>query len=263
MLDWITNKLRPYQFRGKTWMFDHFVPKEGIKECNVHGATVALDLSEHIQRSIYIGNYERQETNWVKAYLGKGDTFLDVGANVGYFSLLASRIVGNTGSVISIEPSRNRFEILEQTIARNSLSNVKLFNLGLGAVSEQKVLPDPLLENYSPSFFAEGQGENVRIVTLDELFPQMGVDHIDVLKMDVEGFEPYVLQGARSLLSQKKIKAILCEINEHWIQKAGYSPEEFHDKIVSMGFSACRLSGSLRNDPVINCLFIHKDFPSK
>jgi hypothetical protein len=79
-------------------------------------------------------------------------------------------------------------------------------------------------------------GVRVRLKTLDDCLKQWGVEQVDLLKLDVEGYEPQVLGGARYALSTGKIRAMLCELNDWWLRRAGTSVERFHHLIESAGF---------------------------
>src|SRR3954453_6323025 len=82
--------LRPVPFRGKYRLLHRLVPRTGTRTAEVFGARMELDLSDWIQRNIYLGSYERQETRVFRRLLKAGDVAVDVGANVGYFTPLAA-----------------------------------------------------------------------------------------------------------------------------------------------------------------------------
>src|SRR5207249_2412898 len=83
----------------------------------------------------YFGMWEPHISRWIDERLSPGDTFIDVGANIGYYSLLAARRVGPTGSVVAIEPSPKTFRALEANLAQNRLKNVRTVN---AAVSDRQ-----------------------------------------------------------------------------------------------------------------------------
>src|SRR6185436_6075060 len=104
MLDNVISAFRPHNFRGKLRLLDGLVPHTGDRVASVWGYQVHLDLSEAIQRWIYMGAFEPKETALATRWLRPGMTFVDVGANVGYFTLLAASRVGPSGRVHAIEP---------------------------------------------------------------------------------------------------------------------------------------------------------------
>ncbi len=237
MFEWLIDAARPWQFKGKARLLGRLVPGTGMRRAVVHGYQMTLDLSEHIQRMIYLGAYERWETRMVRRYLRAGMTAVDVGANVGYFTLLFSRMIGPAGRVIAIEPSAAA-DRLEATVRDNSLCQVRLFRCGLGRAAGEAVLSDPLPDNYTPTMLGE-QGQSGRIVplrTLDDLAEECGIDRIDLLKVDVEGYEPEVFAGARRMLAGGRVRAILCEFNEHWLARGGTTGEAVRRELLSYGF---------------------------
>ncbi len=105
LVESMVDLLRPYQFRGKARLLSRLVPRTGTRTSRVFGYRVELDLSELIQRMVYLGAFERWESRAVSRYLKPGMCFVDVGANIGYYSLLAARLVGSSGRVFAVEPS--------------------------------------------------------------------------------------------------------------------------------------------------------------
>jgi FkbM family methyltransferase len=217
-----------------------------------------LDLSEHIQRMVYLGAYERWETATVRRQLRPGTCFVDVGANVGYFTLLAARVVGPGGQVIAVEPSRYAADRLARTIAANRLGNVRLERIGLGREPGELTLYDPLPDNHAPTMLGEAgaAGMVVRVRRLDDCLSEWGVDRIDLLKLDVEGYEPAVLDGAARTMGSGRVRAILCEFNAYWLGRAGSSPGALRDRILGFGFAD--VTGTLwdASEPVLNRLFV-------
>lgn len=232
------NFLRPYQFRGKARLFNRFVPRTGVRTAWVHGFRMELDLAEHIQRMIYLGTYERWETRMVRRYLRPGMRFVDVGANVGYFTLLASRAVGSAGMVFAVEPSSYVADRLARTLTDNRIGNVRLDKIGLGKEPGECILYDPLPDNHTPTMLGDvgTSGKCVPIRPLDDCLADWGVGHVDLLKIDVEGYEPLVLEGASTALSAGRIRAILCEFNDYWLRRAGSTMSGLREELLGLGF---------------------------
>jgi FkbM family methyltransferase len=232
--------LRPHNFRGKLRLLDRVVPHAGERGSEVFGYEVRLDLAEAIQRWIYMGTFEPSETALVRAWLRPGMTFIDVGANVGYFTLLAASRVGQTGSVHAIEPSPYAFNKLSTAVAANSIRQVHLHNLGLSDASgELSLYVQPESAGFhSPTMSAESGGDpvTVPVVRLDEALDAWGVQAVDLMKMDVEGHELHVLRGAGDLLPSGRIRAIICEFNEHWLRSQKGSARELYDFLLEADF---------------------------
>lgn len=237
MFDWLINLIRPLQFKGKSRLLSPLVPRTGKVNALVHGFKIKLDLSDHIQRMVYMGCYERCETDVFKRYLKPGMTVVDVGANIGYFTLLASRIVGRNGRVIAIEPSQYVAEQLEGTIFENNIDNVVVVRSGLGRYSGIIHLPNPSPGNHTPSMLdLETSGSIVTLRTMDEIFDTLHINKIDFIKIDVEGYEPEVFAGATKCLSLGRIHAILFELNRYWLSRANLTPQLVYDSIIKYGF---------------------------
>jgi FkbM family methyltransferase len=147
------------------------------------------------------GSFEPLLSQRLRALTPPGGVWIDVGANVGYVSMLAARWVGPLGRVYSFEPARQTFDRLRANLALNRVTNVVPFQLGCSsAVGEvELVVPG---EDLGRSHVAQAgeQGERVAIVTLDAHFASQPLDRLDFLKIDAEGHDLEVLKGARELL---------------------------------------------------------------
>jgi FkbM family methyltransferase len=225
----VIEALRPAHFRGKARLLNSLVATSGVKRAGIFGSEFELDMSDFIQRQIYLGTFEPSETRVVKGFLQPGMTFVDVGANVGYYTALAARLVGAAGRVISFEPSAYAFDRLSAMVSANHLSHVNAIHAGLS--DEAGILKLYLgigSDNHTPTMVphANTSVSEVPVVRLDDEAGRLGLDRIDLMKIDVEGHEPRVLGGASRLLRERRIRAVLCEFNEHWLRQAGSSPHD-------------------------------------
>lgn len=236
--EFICNLLRPCSFRGKFRILNPLIAGRGERIVRVCGQTMRLDLSEHIQRMMFLGCLELKETRLLRRWLRPGMTIFDVGANVGYYTALTASLVGPRGRVVAIEPSA-AYEKLAEWVRNNQLAYVSPFRIGLS--DRAGYLPIYLGDesNYTPTMVAHGgltPFDTVPVCTLDDLAERVGIDHIDFLKIDVEGHEPAVFRGAKQLLNRGAIRAILCEFNEHWLRASGSSSAELWQMLVEAGF---------------------------
>jgi FkbM family methyltransferase len=231
--------IRPFHFRGKYRLLNLVVPNGGMRNARVFGLQFKLDLADWIQRLIYLGAYEPLETRLVARFLAPGMTVVDVGANVGYYTALAASRIGSKGRIFAIEPDARAFAQLENVIAKNHLP-ARAFNIGLGEKSgEEHLYQSPDSRNNSPTMIAHGgfaPTATVPIARLDDCLDEWQVTHVDLLKIDVEGWEPRVFAGASQALASGRIDAILCEFNDHWLRAAGSSPQALWKMLTAFGF---------------------------
>lgn len=246
LIDPLVRSLRTFSFRGKARLLDPICPRVGIRETDIFGYRIKLDLEDLIQRRVYLHAFELRETAMVRAHLHPGGVFVDVGANIGYYTLLGASLVkgGQGGRVISFEPSPYANARLKETLLANNLSHVDLHPVALGETSATLPLYLPSQAgNHSPTMTVNEGGEAVPVPVrrLDECLRESGVDQVDLMKIDVEGFEPNVLKGAGDYLSQGRIRAILCEFNDFWLRKNGSSPDELRKMLTDYGY---RMAGN-------------------
>jgi FkbM family methyltransferase len=220
----IVNAARPLQFRGKYRLVSLLAPKQGIVRAKVFGSWFRLDLSEWIQRGIYLGTYERNETALVIAYLKPGMTVIDVGANSGYYTALAASRIKPHGRIFAIEPSPRPFSRLQCLIDDNQIP-ASAFNFGVGDIpGEFGIYQSPDLPNDTFTMVPHSgltPVATVPIRTLDDCIQEWQLGSVDLLKIDVDGWEPRILKGAQRAMREHRIKAILCEFCDDWLSKVG------------------------------------------
>jgi FkbM family methyltransferase len=232
---------RPLHFRGKTRLFRQIAPNHGIERIRLFGAEVELDLSDPMEWLIYIADYEPWETAMVRKHLQPGSVFVDAGACLGYYSLLAASRVGPSGRVIAYEPSPSVYQRLVQILNANHLENIQAFPIGLADHDGELPLYLPAGNPGGVASMVGGGGGSapisVQVLSLDEHLKELGIERVDLLKVDCEGFEPKILAGARQLIAAGGIRAILCEFNDKALQDTGSSSRELYDSLQAMGFA--------------------------
>jgi len=174
------------------------------------GFSVHVQLPDQIQKVIWLtGRWEPSITAFVRSTLAPGDTFIDVGANIGYYSLLASRMVGETGRVYAIEASPSIFAMLQDNLMLNRSGNVHAIN---AIVTDRDGEEDFWLQSanlgQSTAVAALGLAKGMRLegrvrsATLTSLVPDQDLRNARVIKIDVEGAELTVLQPLFASLSE-------------------------------------------------------------
>jgi FkbM family methyltransferase len=234
--------IRQFDFPRKAGFLNLICPKTGEKTIDYYGYKLSLDLSDYIQRSAYLNIFEPYESNLIKNYLKPGMTFIDVGANIGYFTLMGAALVGSEGKVIAFEPSPYAYGRLENTVNRNNISQVSLVQAGLSNSKStiQLYISDDKWGNHSPTMIKNdgGQPIDVPVFRLDEYLKSNNIVYVDLMKVDVEGFEPNVIEGAREAIESKKIHSILLEFNKYWLECNGSSVASLYQKLLELGFKS-------------------------
>lgn len=162
--------------------------------------------------NIYVGLHEYDDMAFVLHLLRPGDLFIDIGANIGTYTVLAGKVVG--ADVMAIEPLPATFSHLENNIHYNRiLSRVTAKNIGL-AGQRGNLLFSADLDTMNHIVDASYQGSTVHVdvLSLDELLEGR---HPFAMKIDVEGFETQVLSGGARVLADSGLQAIVIEVNEH------------------------------------------------
>jgi FkbM family methyltransferase len=179
--------------------------------------------------------YEPAKMRAVRRLLKPGGVFLDVGANKGDFTILAASIVGAAGRVVSFEPAPDNFVWLEASISLNGCGNVELHRL---ALSDEDGITRLYLGRRSGTHSLLPLAENdmgaleVQAKTLDGFLSDAAIDRVDLIKLDVEGFEMHVLRGARATLERTGDVALLIDIHP----RLGVDPKEVAGYLGSLGF---------------------------
>ena len=260
LTDALIGMLRPYHFRGKMRVLGGLAPPSGEHRAKVFGYDVDLDLGEAIQRWIYLGAFEPKETEMARAWLRPGMTFVDVGANFGYFTLLAASRVLPEGRVFALEPSPYAHARLARTLEANGLTHIELLQAGLSSAPGRLNLYLPPSGFHSPTMSENsgGQPVEVPVLTLDDCLDEWGVDRVDLIKIDVEGHELRVVDGAANALSSGRIRAVLIEFNDYWLRQQGTSPRELYDRLAAAGFVDVEGEGRFEHDGVDTRFLVHR-----
>lgn len=140
--------------------------------------------------------------NILKQNIHLGNTVLDIGANIGYYTLIMSKLVGSTGKVYAFEPEPKNFEILKKNIELNKLDNVILEQKALSNIDGVTYLE---LSKDSGQHRLSDHGVKVESISLDSYF---GEGEIDFIKMDAEGSEYKILKGMKNVLKNKNLKIV-------------------------------------------------------
>lgn len=176
------------------------IPKETVLpvlQGQLRGMQWVVGASLH---SCWLGSYEIEKQKLVAQYLNKNGVFYDIGANVGFYTLLASRIVGIDGHVYAFEPLPRNIMYLRRHIELNKLQNVRVFDVAVADYTGVTRFEEG--ERHSMGKIAQNGNFEVSVTMLDSLLAQNEIKPPDLVKIDVEGGELAVLNGAESLFRQ-------------------------------------------------------------
>lgn len=189
------------------------------------------------------GWHEPLFTRAIMEELKKGMTVIDIGANIGYYALLEAKSIGNEGKVYAIEPEPVNFESLKGNIALNKYSNIETYLLAIGNSNGKKTLyqsASPNLHNLLGT--PEGSGSkspyigtiDVQTMTLDEFLKDKKPP--DFIRMDVEGYEYYVVEGMKNTLNTNRNMKIFIELHSATMKMAGLKLEVMMTTLSNAGF---------------------------
>jgi len=192
-------------------------------------------------RLIEGGEYEPATTRQLHQVLKPGNIFIDLGANEGYYSVIAGRIVGPEGRVISIEPQSRLQEVLRKNESLNQLNNLTFSSCAISdkeETSEIYLLPDL---NTSGSSMAQitryrNETESIQTKRLETLLQELEVKHIDLIKIDIEGWEWEAIMGSPELFRSGRIKNIFLELHTHILDQRGFDYRELESLLQSAGY---------------------------
>ncbi len=197
------------------------------------------------------GAYEPGTTKWLGRVLRPGDVFVDVGAHIGYFSLIAAAMVGPSGKVISVEPVDENFARLSAHKTANGLAQMHCVQAVVSDSDGEATLHinkdndgghalwDPRDHPANDKTRAEPEARTVRSTTLPALLDDHGCTHVRLMKIDTEGAEPTVLRGAADILRAGAVDFIVAEVNAGGLIHMGDSVDTFFALARDLGFVIC------------------------
>lgn len=184
------------------------------------GGKIFLDIDESpMMRARIEGTYEPFKTRMIQRLLQPGMTYVDIGTNKGYFAVLAARLLHGTGQVLAFEPEPWNCRCVRHSIDANAYANIRLFELAVGDANKVASLH---LGNKSgwhsilPNLPQCGRDTiEVQQRCLDSILDELEVTQVDVVKIDVEGVELRVLDGARETLTRNSDIVLLMDLHPY------------------------------------------------
>ncbi len=223
------------------------------------GFRMWLGFYEHQQKQLlWYGDYEAPVTSAIQSHLRAGDVFLDIGANIGYYSLVASTCQPGV-RVIALEPVKAIYDRLAAHFSHNHLSNAQASCLAAG--SENRTISIHLsqqdnegMSSLLPPENDSGITESVEMVSLDHWEVTRELDRLNLVKIDTEGNEWDVLKGMEGLLTRFK-PVVMVEINPETQSGFGYSENDLKAWMKTRGYNSPVLIGGEKQNGQRDLLF--------
>ena len=185
------------------------------------------------------GKYDPGTSSAILHYLRAGMTFMDVGANEGYFSVLAAAVIGPSGRIVSVEPQTRLQEVLRENLRLNGISNATIV---AAAISDQE---GTALLHVSPDVDTGATGlqleykykvptQQTSTITLHQLFDRAAVHTCDVMKMDIESFEHEAILGSPEIFAERRVRTLIVEVHDRLLRLRGKDAGE-----IKIFLSAC------------------------
>lgn len=203
-----------------------------------------LGLFDVIERTLSVGlEWEPHIAEWMKRHAKLGGVVLDVGSNIGYFTLMASKLVGKEGTVVAIEPCHRNLGILCEHLWMNSVGNVVVMSL---AGSDSNAVLDIHFPTYNNAGAASLRplhsvhSHKVAAMPLDPLIEAQGL-HVDLIKLDVEGFEAHALKGLEGTI-RRCSPVIIMEVSDSFLRGLGSDAGALLGYLRELGYEGRRLA---------------------
>lgn len=212
----VVHLLSPSLIKRKLdYAISRFTSKEIIRKINGVNMILSLGDAGISRQLIMYGRRETLMTDYLlnSGTIGEGDVVLDIGANIGYYVLLESKLVGETGKIYAVEPISSNIRTLERNVLLNNCTNVETYRLAMGDKNGSTMIYVSDQSNLSAMQKESGvnyiRTEQVDIMTVDTFLE--GKEDPDLIRMDVEGYEYFIFKGMEKNL--KKDIDLLVEIH--------------------------------------------------
>lgn len=226
--------------------------KTPFEKALIRGGVFRFDFNYDPQiKPMYLGIYETETIEAMKRILKEGDTFIDVGANIGYLSTIALGLVGKSGNVHSFEPVLGHFLRLKDTAALNSKYNLIVNRCALGEFEGTGKIAVTNLQNIGwntmvPDLMTKETTKEIQEVPirrLDDYIREKALKNIALIKIDTEGFEFPVLKGiSRYFENCGILPAIICEIAPSAYPLLGYQLRQLSEYMKKFDYDAFELN---------------------
>jgi FkbM family methyltransferase len=202
------------------------------------GISFHLDISDYVDHFLFFGFCDNSR-NKLYSFVKSGMIIFDIGANMGDTALHFAKLIGEKGAVLAFEPDEKNYKRATRNISANEMTNISLHNIGLGHLNGTLKLYRVNSENLGMNRILNTPSDLpykiIEVQKLDDYISKNKISKIDLIKIDVEGFEMNVLKGASGLL--KTIRPLLfIEIDEENLKEQNSSTSSLIDYLNELGY---------------------------
>lgn len=217
---------------------DYLYKRGSIRHTTIDGVEYVLDISNVVEHLVYF-RITPENFKPVEEVIQNAKVIFDIGANIGGTALLFASM-NSHARIYSFEPQPETYEKAKRNIGLNSFTNIHLFNIGMGEKNESKKLYQVIENNPAMNRIMPGEQNYpytlIQIQTLDEFCTTQRISQIDFLKIDVEGYEYFVLKGGARVIAGSH-PVIYLELYDVGLKKHGYSATALVLLLFEMGYT--------------------------
>lgn len=236
--------LKLKKWEGDFWHFvtNQFFTGKKTLLMTCEGHKMIVRLNHLTDLTAVFGRPEESEIKNIIRKLPREGVFIDAGAHIGRYTLMAAKYIGPSGRVLAFEPDPQNFELLGHNCMLNGYEWIESEQCALGKtegtvrlISGNDAATNTIMSDWHKQMQSETPEAKETLVPLkklDSVLKNANIHHVDLLKIDVEGAEILLLQGSESFLNQKRIKKIVCEVHSPIVKK-----EEIFSLLKKYGYS--------------------------
>lgn len=239
ILYFLASKLGLSNLVAKVAPGNNLYKTNSIRKTNRNGINYILDLSDYQHWIIYFG-ITKDDPIGLFELVKSGDTIIDIGTNIGQTAMMFAKLGGKETRVYGFEPDPINYALATENLKLNSFKNIQLFNFGLGSKIEELRLKVNSSQNRGGNRIDRFQTKDsftIKIDTLDHVLEKDRVTKVNLIKIDVEGFELEVLKGAKNTITNFK-PTLFIEVDDTNLREQGGSAEELLRYVMELGYVA-------------------------
>lgn len=202
-------------------------------------------------RVLQDGLIEPDMSAWVREILRPGDSFVDLGGNEGWFSLLGGRAVGRKGTVLCVEPQERLWPVILRNFALNDLPQCRLVPYACGPEGRGEIAITPAVNSgasgMTPHASRLAKRQTVLLKSLDWMREAYDLDQVHLLKVDIEGYELNALRSGEKTLASGRVRNVLMELHEPELRSMGQSSQEVLDLLARHGYKLVKERGGIHH----------------